>query len=151
MVETKKETWRGGRVSYSLGYDPGSWFVYDSVVYFERIEKRWCLLLMKYACLRDLVYPLARALCPAISPSSLNCIGRRKAAEHRSWFPCSKGLLFTRQLVPQSLRSERHYILTKSQGDVDPPHSSSEDSPAQSRKYMRAGPHMTFAEYHQSL
>jgi hypothetical protein len=56
-----------------------------------------------------------------------------------------------RQLVSQILCSERHYILTKFQGDVDPPQGSPEDSPAQLQKYMRADPHMTFAEHHQGL
>jgi hypothetical protein len=34
---------------------------------------------------------------------------------------------------------------------LTPPYSSSEDSPSQSRKYMRAGFPVTFAEFHESL
>lgn len=40
---------------------------------------------------------------------------------------------------------------TETQGDADPPYSSSEDSPAQSRKYVRASLHTTLAEFHQGL
>jgi hypothetical protein len=40
---------------------------------------------------------------------------------------------------------------TETAGDSDPPYSSSENSPSQSRRYVRAGLEMSFAEFHQNL
>jgi hypothetical protein len=37
-VGTEKEMGWGGRVSCSLGYGPGCWFVGNNIVDFERIE-----------------------------------------------------------------------------------------------------------------
>jgi hypothetical protein len=69
-------------------------------------------------------------------------------------------LPFQEQLLPEQpqltvLRTNISQVnllpSTGTQGDADTPYSSSEDSPSQSRRYIRAGLDISFAEFHQNL